>query len=349
MTIKSYPNDKKIAELEKIAISMVASGKGILAADESSPTIKKRFDQIQLESTADNRQFYRELLFTTPQIENHISGVILFDETLRQVDSSGTPFPQLLDGRGIIPGIKVDLGLTDIPGTHGEKATRGLDGLEDRLAEYRTLGAKFAKWRAVIQIGPHQPSSLAVSINAHSLARYAAITQEKGLVPIVEPEILMTGDHTLDACERVAKHTLEHVFAQLSKHRVTLEAMILKPSMITPGDKCPEQVNVEAVARSTIKIFKQTVPAAVPGIAFLSGGQSSELATAHLNAMNRLGRCPWELSFSYGRALQEKSLSAWSGKPENKQKAQDALLNRARCNGAARFGEYSIEMENALP
>ncbi len=348
MPIKSYPDDKTIAELEKTAVSMVAKGKGILAADESSPTIKKRFDQIQVESTTENRQFYRELLFTAPQIENYISGVILFDETLRQSDSGGTAFPRLLEDRGIIPGIKVDLGLTDIPGTFGEKATRGLDGLEDRLIEYRSLGAKFAKWRAVIQIGPHQPSSLAVSINAHSLARYAAITQEKGLVPIVEPEILMTGDHTLAVCERVAKNTLEHVFAQLSKHRVTLEAMILKPSMITPGNKCQEPVSVEAVARSTIKIFKQSVPAAVPGIAFLSGGQSSELATDHLNAMNRLGPCPWELSFSYGRALQEKSLSAWSGKPGNKQKAQNALLNRAECNGAARFGEYSKQMENEL-
>ncbi len=347
MTLKT--NDTHATTLADTAVAMVAKGKGILAADESAPTIKKRFDSIQVASTPESRQFYRELLFTASGIEDHISGVILFDETLRQACADGTPFAKLLSDRGIIPGIKVDKGLMPIPGTNDEKATQGLDRLVDRLDEYRELGARFAKWRAVIQIGPHQPSRLSLMINAHALARYAAVCQDRGLVPIVEPEILMTGDHTLDRCERVAQWTLDTVFEELALHRVLLEGMILKPSMVTPGDTCPSQASVEDVARSTIKIFKRTVPAAVPGIAFLSGGQSSELATAHLDAMNRIGNVPWELSFSYGRALQEKSLASWGGKKENRDAAQRMLFHRAKCNGKARFGKYTLTMENEHP
>ena len=310
--------------------------------------LKKRFDTIGVESTEENRRFYRELLFTTPGIEEHISGVILFDETIRQSTETGTGFATLLSERDIIPGIKVDKGLTAIPGTSGEKATRGLDGLSQRLEEYRELGAGFAKWRAVIRIGDHQPSQLSVDINAHSLARYAAISQRAGLVPIVEPEVLMNGSHDLATCERVSQWTLERVFSELIRHRVMLEGMILKPSMVTSGDTCPDQADVRTVAESTIKIFKRCVPAAVPGITFLSGGQSAQLATAHLDAMNKIGGCPWELSFSYGRALQETTLKAWDGDNGNKQLAQDHLHHRARCNGAARFGAYSTDMESMM-
>ncbi len=346
MATTIIPNDTILKELEETARTMVASGKGILAADESSPTIKKRFDTINVESTKENRQFYREMLFATQGLEDYISGVILFDETLRQSATNGTPFAKILSDKGIIPGIKVDKGLTQIPGTCDEKVTQGLDGLPERLEEYRELGARFAKWRAVIQIGDHQPSQLSLALNAHALARYAAISQNKGLVPIVEPEILMNGEHTLDTCERVAQRTLDKVFNELAFQRVLLEGMILKPSMVTPGDICPEQVSEDLVAQSTIKIFKRSVPAAVPGIAFLSGGQSSTLATLHLNAMNKTGYLPWELSFSYGRALQENCLTAWNGKKENKDLAQKVLLHRAQCNGAARFGNYSSTMES---
>lgn len=339
-------NNTILKELEVTAKAMVASGKGILAADESSPTIKKRFDTINVESTEENRRFYREMLFTTNGLEDHISGVILFDETLRQSAENGTPFSQLLSDKDIIPGIKVDKGLTTIPNSKGEKVTQGLDGLSERLEEYRELGARFAKWRAVIQIGNHQPSQLSLALNAHALARYAAISQSKGLVPIVEPEILINGDHTIGTCERVAQWVLDKVFEELVLQRVILEGMILKPSMVTPGDMCPEQVDPAMVAQSTIKIFKRSVPAAVPGIAFLSGGQSSELATTHLNAMNKNKHLPWELSFSYGRALQEDCLATWKGEKANKDLAQKVLFHRAKCNGAARFGNYSSEMEN---
>ncbi|MGB3209595.1 MAG: class I fructose-bisphosphate aldolase [Desulforhopalus sp.] len=334
--------------LEATAKAMVAKGKGILAADESSPTIKKRFDSIQLESTEETRRDYRDLLFTAPGIDEHISGVILYDETLRQESLDGKPFPKLLAERGIIPGIKVDMGLTTIPGTQQEKATRGLDGLEQRLEEYRQLGARFAKWRAVISIAAHKPTPLCLEINAHALARYAAICQDHDLVPIVEPEVLINGGHDLAHCERVMEKSLRKVFSELAMHGVRLEGMILKPSMVTSGIDNPDQADIKTVAAATIRCFKRTVPAAVRGIAFLSGGQSSELATAHLNAMNRLGGGPWELSFSYGRALQEKTLLTWQGKDTNRESAQKILLHRARCNGAARFGTYSIEMEDEV-
>jgi fructose-bisphosphate aldolase class I len=331
--------------LAATAGNLVAPGKGILAADESTPTIRKRFDTIDVESTVDSRRTYRELLFTAPEIHDHISGVILFEETLGQSASSGQPFPELLRERGIIPGIKVDKGLSAIPGTRDEKATQGLDSLGERLEGFEKQGAGFAKWRAVINIGNHQPTRLAVDINAHALARYAALCQAAGLVPIVEPEILMTGSHDIDTCERVSEWVLRTVFSELAAHRVFLEGMILKPSMVTAGDACPEQAAVDTVARATLDVFKRVVPAAVPGIAFLSGGQSSELATAHLNAMNQMGPTPWELSFSYGRALQEQPLNLWQGKAENLAAAQSALLRRARCNGAARYGKYTPEME----
>lgn len=334
--------------LESTARAMVSKGKGILAADESSPTIKKRFTSINLESNEKTRRDYRDLLFTAPGIEEHISGVILFDETMRQQSLEGKPFPQLLADRGIIPGIKVDLGLTTIPGTQEEQATRGLDGLETRLADYRQLGAQFAKWRAVISIATHKPTPLCLEINAHSLARYAALCQEHDLVPIVEPEVLINGAHDLAHCERAMEKTLRQVFTELVRHGVLLEGMILKPSMVTSGIDNPDQADVDSVARATIRCFKRTVPAAVPGIAFLSGGQSPEMATAHLNAMNRLGGGPWELSFSYGRALQEKTLLTWQGKDANRELAQKTLLHRAKCNGAARFGTYSAEMESEL-
>lgn len=334
--------------LELTAKEMVAKGKGILAADESSPTIQKRFTTINVESTEPTRREYRDLLFTAPGIEDYISGVILFDETLRQQGLSGKPFPTLLSDRGIIPGIKVDMGLTTIPGTREEKATKGLDGLAERLEKYRQLGARFAKWRSVITIANHQPTPRCLNINAHSLARYAAICQEQGLVPIVEPEVLINGSHDLARCERVMEQTLHAVFTELEKHGVLLEGMILKPSMVTSGIDNPNQADIDTVAEATIRCFKRTVPAAMPGIAFLSGGQSSELATAHLNAMNRLGGVPWELSFSYGRALQEKTLTTWQGKTSNKELAQRTLLHRAKCNGAARTGNYSENMEKEL-
>jgi fructose-bisphosphate aldolase class I len=331
--------------LATTARAMVAPGKGILAADESSPTIKKRFDTINTLSTGENRRAYRELLFSAPGIQDYISGVILFEETLGQADSGGTPLTEVLSNRGIIPGIKVDKGLADIPGTKEEKSTQGLDGLGSRLETYREQGARFAKWRAVIHIGNHKPSRLAVDINAHSLARYAAFSQAAGLVPIVEPEILMTGNHDIETCERVSEFVLSRVFSELAHHRILLEGMVLKPSMVTSGDTCPDPSGISAVARATLDIFKRVVPAAVPGIAFLSGGQSSQLATAHLNAMNQTGPHPWELSFSYGRALQETPLKAWGGVAENKNAAQAALLHRAKCNGAARYGKYTADME----
>ncbi len=335
-----------IQSLESTARAMVAKGKGILAADESFPTIEKRFSSINVESTEKTRRNYRDLLFTAPGIDEYISGVILFDETIRQQSLEGKPFPELLADRGIIPGIKVDLGLTTIPGTKEEKATKGLDGLETRLEDYRRLGARFAKWRSVISIASHKPTPLCLTINAHSLARYAAICQEHDLVPIVEPEVLINGGHDLGHCERVMEKTLNQVFSELIRHGVLLEGMILKPSMVTSGIDCPDQADIETVAKATIRCFKRTVPAAVPGITFLSGGQSSELATAHLNAMNHLGGVPWQLSFSYGRALQEKTLLTWQGKDTNRGLAQKTLLHRAKCNGAARFGTYSEGMES---
>lgn len=334
--------------LEATAKAMVAQGKGLLAADESGPTIAKRFEAIQVESIEESRRFYRELLFTSPGIEAYISGVILFDETLRQSAADGTPFVKLLEKREIIPGIKVDSGLTTIPGTDGETATQGLDGLDERLDEYRQLGARFAKWRAVITIGDHKPTPLAIDINANLLARYAAMCQRAGLVPIVEPEVLMNGSHDIERCERSIEATLKRLFEELAHHKVLLEGMILKPSMVTSGDTCSEQADIETVARATIRCFKRSVPAAVPGIVFLSGGQSSELATSHLNAMNKMGKLPWELSFSYGRALQEKTIQSWAGKVENRAIAQKVFCHRAKCNWAARYGNYTQSMEQEI-
>jgi fructose-bisphosphate aldolase class I len=333
--------------LTTTAAALVAPGKGILAADESSPTIAKRFAAIHVESTPDNRRAYRELLFSAPKIEAHISGVILFEETLRQASAAGRPFPQLLADRGIIPGIKVDKGAKPLAGFPGEKVTEGLDGLRERLAEYAGLGARFAKWRAVIVIGDHIPSPGAIAVNAHALARYAALCQEVGLVPIVEPEVLMDGGHTIARCEAVTEHTLAAVFEELVRQRVLLEGMLLKPNMVIAGLDCPQQAEPVEVARRTVASFRRVVPAAVPGIVFLSGGQSSQVATANLNAMNTLGPHPWELSFSYGRALQEDTLKAWSGQAANAPRAREVFHHRARCNGEARYGRYTPAMENA--
>src|SRR5216684_2374552 len=332
-------------ELHDIAQALVADGKGILAADESSGTIKKRFDTIGLESTEETRRAYRDLLLTTPGAEEYISGVILYDETTRQNALDGTPFPRLLESKGIIPGIKVDSGAKDLANAPGEKITEGLDGLRDRLQEYFELGARFTKWRAVITIGPGIPSEYCLWTNAHALARYAALSQEAGLVPIVEPEVLMDGDNTIERCEEVTAATLQEVFTQLRAHRVLLEGMLLKPNMVVPGKGCPQQASVDAVAEATVRCFCQMIPAAVPGIVFLSGGQSAKRATEHLNAMNALGEHPWTLSFSYGRALQGPVLESWRGNAANAATAQQCFYQRAKCNGAARYGKYTSEME----
>jgi fructose-bisphosphate aldolase class I len=336
-----------MSELESVARAMVAPGKGILAADESSPTIKKRFDSIKLESTEENRRSYRELLFTTRGAEEFISGVILYDETLRQSTRDGTPFAKLLSEKGILPGIKVDKGAKELPGAKGEKITEGLDGLGERIAEYVGLGAKFAKWRAVITIGDGIPSDYCLDANAHALARYAAACLQGGLVPIVEPEVLMDGAHTIERCYAVTERTLRKLFQALYDQRVPLEQTILKPNMVLSGKDCPQQANVRQVAEATLHCFRRSVPAAVPGIVFLSGGQSDVEATAHLNEMNKLGGGPWELSFSYGRALQAPPLKAWGGRPENIPAAQKAYYHRARCNGAARSGRWTEAMEKA--
>jgi len=334
-------------DLIQIANAMVADGKGILAADESTPTIGKRFASINVESTEENRNAYRDMLFSAEGMENHISGVILFDETLRQSTlADGTPFPELLSSKGVLPGIKVDRGAKPLAGYDGEKVTEGLDGLRERLAEYSDLGAKFAKWRAVITIGEDIPSRTCIEANAHALARYAALCQETGIVPIVEPEVLMDGVHTIDHCFVETEETLQVVFEELFKQGVLLEGMILKPNMIISALDCPEQAPVEEVAEATVECFLRVVPAAVPGICFLSGGQSDIIATQHLNAMNALGvDLPWKLSFSYGRALQAAALKAWSGDAANVPAAKKAFLHRAKCNGAATLGEYSEEME----
>lgn len=336
-----------INELETTVRALVARGKGILAADESDGTIKKRFDAIQLESNAENRRAYRELLFTTVGIEEFLSGVILFDETIHQAAANDLPFPQLLAAKGIIPGIKVDRGTVPLAGHPGEKITEGLDGLRQRLETYRELGARFAKWRAVITIGGERPSSTGIVANAHALARYAALCQESGLVPIVEPEVLMDGSHDIEICAAVTEATLRTVFAELQAQGVHLEGMLLKPNMVLPGKTSPDQVSIHYVAAETVGIFRRVVPAAVPGIVFLSGGQSPEQATAHLNAMNQDSHHPWELSFSYGRALQEPVLQTWQGNPANVANAQRSFYHRARCNSAARFGDYSNEMEES--
>ncbi len=332
-------------ELEKIARAMVAPGRGILAADESTGTIKKRFDKAGIELTEENRRAYRDLLFTTPGAADYISGVIMYDETLRQKSADGTPFPALLTRLGIVPGIKVDAGAKPLAGFPGETITEGLDGLRERLAEYFDLGARFAKWRAVIDIGDGIPSGFAIDANAQALARYAALCQEAGIVPIVEPEVLMDGAHDIARCDAVTSATLQAVFDALFAHRVYLEGIVLKPNMVIPGKKCPQQATAEQVAEATVRCLKRHVPSAVPGIAFLSGGQSEAEATAHLSLMNRLGPLPWELSFSYGRALQASALAAWAGRPGNVARAQQEFHKRARLNGLARSGGYQPAME----
>ncbi|HEX7231143.1 MAG TPA: class I fructose-bisphosphate aldolase [Candidatus Binatia bacterium] len=333
--------------LESVAQALVAKGKGILAADESMGTIKRRFDSIKIESNENNRRAYREMLFTTKGIEEAISGVILFDETIRTTASDGTPFPQLLAKKGIIPGIKVDKGPVDIPGFPGEVVTEGLDGLRGRLKEYKELGAKFAKWRAVIAIGDGIPTYTCLQANAHALGRYAALCQEAEIVPIVEPEVLLDGNHTIERCQEVTEQTLKITFTELFLQRVHLEGMILKPSMVVSGKDNPRQASVEEVAERTIQCLKRTVPAAVPGIAFLSGGQSAVSATEHLNAMNKLGPHPWQVSFSYARALQDPALKAWKGEAGNIAAAQRIFYHRAKMNSAARSGSYTAQMESA--
>jgi fructose-bisphosphate aldolase class I len=333
-------------ELHETAKALVAEGKGILAADESDGTIKKRFDSIDVESTEENRRAYRELLFTTDGAEEFISGVILFDETIRQ-SAAGTPFPKLLSGRGIIPGIKVDKGAKPLANAPGETVTEGLDGLRDRLNEYRELGARFTKWRAVISIGDGIPSEYCIWTNAHALARFAALSQEAGLVPIVEPEVLMDGEHTIERSFEVTSRTLHAVFTELRDQRVEPEGMLLKPNMVLSGYESGSQTSHDEVAGRTLTCLKRHVPAAVPGIVFLSGGQTDEDATANLNAMNAKGPHPWELSFSYGRALQAPALKAWRGESANVEEAQKAFYRRAKFNGAARSGSYAPEMETA--
>ena len=335
--------------LESTARTLVAPGRGILAADESHSTIGKRFSSIGVENTEENRRAYRQMLFTTPGVAEFISGVILFDETIRQKADDGTPFGDLLSRRGTIPGIKVDKGTKPLAGARGELITEGLDGLRERLAEYRGLSARFAKWRAVFTIGPDIPSRYCLDANAHALARYAALGQEAGLVPIVEPEVLMDGDHTIERCAEVTEAALHTVFAELHRQRVALEAMLLKPNMVLPGTGSPRPASVQEVAESTIRTLRRAVPAAVPGIVFLSGGQNDAAATAHLNAMNALSETPpWPLSFSYGRALQAAAQQAWRGDPGQIAAGQRAFHDRARLNGLARSGRYRPEMEQLL-
>ena len=334
--------------LPEIANAMVEKGRGILAADESTPTCTKRFDSIGVDSTEANRNAYRDMLFTTSGMEEFISGVILFDETIRQSTvKDGTPFPEYLTNLNVIPGIKVDKGAHPLPGTEGEKVTEGLDGLDARLKEYFELGARFAKWRAVITISETEPSSTCVAANAHALARYAALCQENGIVPIVEPEILMDGSHTIEDSFVVTEEVLHSVFYELYGQNVLLEGMILKPNMVLSGYKCSEQASIDEVAEMTVTVLKRCVPSAVPGIAFLSGGQSNENATAHLNFMNKIlgNHNPWNLTYSYGRALQAPSLNAWRGKEENVPVAQDAFYKRAKLNSLATKGDYSSDME----
>jgi fructose-bisphosphate aldolase class I len=334
-------------ELAATARALVAPGKGILAADESSGTIENRFRSIRVESTTEQRRAYRELLFRTEGAAEFISGVILYDETLRQQAADGTPMTEVLSSQGIICGIKVDAGTTGLAGFPGEKVTEGLDGLAGRLATYRDLGARFTKWRAVITIGEHLPTSGCIRANAEALARFAAGSQEAGLVPIVEPEVLMDGDHSIERCDQVTRDTLAAVFAALWRHRVRLDGMLLKPNMVISGSDAPAQAGVTQVAEATVACLRDHVPASVPGIVFLSGGQSEVAATAHLNAMNRLTDAPWQLSFSYGRALQAPALKAWKGEAANGPAAQRAFHHRARLNGAARTGSWTQTMENA--
>jgi len=334
-----------ISVMAATAQYIVSPGKGILAADESTGTIKKRFDSINMASTEDSRRSYRELLFTTQGVQQYVSGVILYDETIRQKASNGIPLAQILADSGQVPGIKVDKGAKSLAGHPGELVTEGLDGLRERLAEYKELGARFAKWRAVIDIGPGIPTRACVQANAHALARYAALCQEADIVPIVEPEVLMDGAHDIHACAEVTEWTLRALFSELYEAGVILEGALLKPNMVLPGKKSPHQASPEEIAQATVKVLRRAVPAALPGIVFLSGGQTPQQATENLNAMNALGAHPWELSFSYGRALQEPVLKAWAGAAENTAAAQQAYLHRAWCNGEARFGRYTPAME----
>ena len=337
-----------MSELQQIADRLVAEGKGILAADESNGTMDKRLKAAGVEASEEMRRALRELLFTTEGAAEHISGVILYDETFRQSTSDGTPFPRLLEGQGVVPGIKVDTGAKPLPGSEDEKITEGLDGLRERLAEYHEGGARFAKWRAVIAIDEHLPSRYCVHVNAHALGRYAALCQEAQIVPIVEPEVLMDGAHTIERSEQVTGEVLSVVFAELRSQRVQLEGILLKPNMVLAGYECPDQPGDEEVAERTLRCLRRHVPAAVPGIVFLSGGQSDEDATNRLNVMNRMGPQPWEISFSYGRGLQAAALTTWQGDSDKVQAAQAQYRHRARCTGAARQGEYSDAMESEL-
>ena len=333
-------------DLESTATSLVADGKGILAADETPGTLTKRLEKLNIQSTPENRRTYREMLFTTPGIEEFISGVIMQDETIRQRSSTGTPLPEVLEHHGIIPGIKVDTGAKPLAGTE-ENITEGLDGLRDRLKDYSQMGARFAKWRAVIRIGDTFPTRACILANAHALARYAGLCQEQGLVPIVEPEVLMDGSHTIERCEEVTGNVLQATFEALFEQRVSLEGMLLKPNMVIAGKESPHQASVEDVARATLRCLRRRAPAAVPGIVFLSGGQDHLTATIHLNAINQLrGPKPWKLSFSYGRALQDEALQAWQGKPENLKSGQKAFAHRAECVSAAALGKYNKAMES---
>lgn len=336
-------------ELIATAKAMLTPGKGLLAMDESNSTCNKRFEAVGIAPTVENRRAYRELILTTPGLGDYISGAILYDETIRQTKKDGTPFIKLLTDAGIIPGIKLDAGAADLAGHPGEKVTEGLDGLRSRIAQYYEMGARFAKWRAVITIGKNIPSHACIEANAHALARYAALCQEGGLVPIVEPEVLMDGDHTLERCYEVTEEVLQTVFNQLYAQRVVLEQMILKPNMVLSGKDCPQQASVEEVAEATITCLLRTVPAAVPGVAFLSGGQNPQLASARLNAMNASygSIIPWALTSSYSRAVQQPALDLWKGQDANVKAAQRALLHRAKCNGAASIGKYSEEIEKS--
>jgi fructose-bisphosphate aldolase class I len=333
-------------ELARIAKAMVAKNKGILAADESSGTITKRFNSIKIESTEENRRTYREMLFTAPGAADYISGVILYDETIRQKTKDGTPFPEYLTKKGIIPGIKVDTGAKPLAVFKGETITEGLDGLRERLVEYYKLGARFAKWRAVIDIGDGIPTAFAIEANAHALARYAALCQENDIVPIVEPEVLMDGAHSIERCEEVTSTVLQTVFDQLFEHRILLEGMVLKPNMVISGKKAPNRAGPEQVAEATLRVLKRHVPPAVSGIAFLSGGQSSAEATLHLSLMNKAGPLPWPLTFSYGRALQDDALKTWAGQAANYAAAQKEMAKRAKLNSLATTGSYSASLES---
>jgi fructose-bisphosphate aldolase class I len=335
-------------DLDTTIRALMTSGKGILAADESNATIARRFEALGIEATEENRRLYRQMLFTTPGMSQFISGVILFDETLRQRADDGRSFVEILARVGITPGIKVDRGAKPLAGAQGERVTEGLDGLRERLGEYLALGARFAKWRAVIAIGDGQPSTACLEANAHALARYAALCQDAGLVPIVEPEVLMDGDHSIDRCFEVTEATLDRVFGALRNQRVILEHVLLKPSMVLPGTESPRQASVQEVAETTVRCLRRAVPAAVPAVVFLSGGQDAQVATAHLNAMNAMATShPWRLSFSFARALQGPALEAWRGERHNVSAGQQAFYHRARCTSAALEGHYTPEQEQA--